>query len=701
MKFMVRRLIALSLLAAGAAIAPAAAPAQPPPTQPFSVQDLIRLQRISDVHAAPDGIRVLYTLRTTDVAANRGRTAIWVLDSAKRGAQPVRLTDEAANASAGEWSADGRLIYFLSGRSGTSQVWRVTDTGAEPLQITNLPFEVGSFRVSPKGDRILVSLPVFPDCPDLACTKKRLDTAAASPASGRLHTRVFVRHWDTWSDGRRSQLFALPLDDKGVAGGEAVNLSAGLDGDVPGKPFGGREDYAFSPDGTKVAFAVRVAPAGEPWSTNFDIYETAAAGGTARNLTADNPAWDGQPAYSPDGALLAYVATDRPGFESDKFHLELLNLKTGEKRPLTRAWDRSIAAFAWSRDGKTVFAGTDHLGQHPLWAIDTATGRASAITGAGEVESFGVGASKVFYTQSNLGAPADLYAVGFGGGRAAQLTHLNQALLAQRRLGDYEQFSFPGWHDENVFGYVIKPVDFKPDRKYPVALLIHGGPQGSMANEWHYRWNAQPFAGAGFGVVMIDFHGSTGYGQAFTDSISGDWGGKPFEDIKKGVEAALKQYPWLDGSQMCALGGSYGGYMINWIAGQWPDRFKCLVSHAGIFDNRSMYYSTEELWFPEWENGGPEFTNPAGYSKQNPVDFVSKWKTPTLVVVGQLDYRVPYAQGLSVFTALQRLGVPSEFLYFPDENHWVLKPANSVLWYDTTIGWLNRWTRPLQTPAPN
>ena len=432
---------------------------------------------------------------------------------------------------------------------------------------------------------------------------------------------------------------------------------------------------------------------GEPWSTNFDVYEVPAQGGTARNLTADNPAWDGQPAYSPDGSQLAYVATDRPGFESDRFHLVLLNLKTGEKRPLTRNWDRSIANFEWSRDGKTLYATTDHLGQHPLWAIDAATGRASAITGAGQVDSFSVAATRVYYTQSNLASPADLFAVGFGGGRAVQLTHLNQALMGQRKTGEYEQFEFAGWNGENVFGYVVKPVDFKPDRKYPVALLIHGGPQGSMANEWHYRWNAQPFAGAGFGVVMIDFHGSTGYGQAFTDSISGDWGGKPLEDIKKGIDAALKQFPWLDGAQMCALGGSYGGYMINWIAGQLPERFKCLVSHAGIFDNRSMYYSTEELWFPEWENGGPEYINPAGYAKHNPVDYVARWKTPTLVIAGQMDYRVPYTQGLSVFTALQRLGVPSEFLYFPDENHWVLKPANSVQWYDTVIDWMNRWTR--------
>jgi dipeptidyl aminopeptidase/acylaminoacyl peptidase len=697
----------LSLVASANAPTAAAGSAAAEHSQPFTVQDLVRLERVSELAASPDGKRVAYTLRTTEMEANKGRTGIWLADTGKRGGAARRLTDIAANSNAAEWSADGRFIYFLSNRGGSTQVWRVAAGAAEPhgaarnvdalgadapgadaLQITDLPLDVGSFRVSPKGDRILVSMEVYTDCADLPCTKQRLDAAAHSKATGVLHSQLFVRHWDAWSDGRRSQLFAMPLDD--VARGTPVNLTGGI-GDVPSKPFGGREDYAFSPDGMQVAFSVRAA-AGEPWSTNFDIYEVAAAGGTPRNLTADNPAWDGQPAFSPDGTQLAYVAMDRPGFEADRFHLVLLNLASGVKRPLTQNWDRSIASFAWSHDGKTLFASTDHLGQRPLWAIDATTGRASAITGAGEVEDFSVGPQKVIYASSNLGNPADLYAVGFAGGKPAQLTHVNQAALAQRKFGEYEQFSFAGWNNENVFGYVVKPPDFKRDQKYPVAFLVHGGPQGSFANSWNWRWNAQAFAGAGYGVVMIDFHGSTGYGQAFTDSISGDWGGKPLEDLKLGLAAALKQFPWLEGDHACALGGSYGGYMMNWIAGQWPDRFKCLVSHDGIFDNRSMYYSTEELWFPEWENGGPEYRNPAAYAKHNPVDHVTQWKTPTLVIHGQQDYRVPDAQGLSVFTALQRQGIPSELLYFPNENHWVLKPADSIQWYDTVLAWLNRWT---------
>jgi dipeptidyl aminopeptidase/acylaminoacyl peptidase len=671
-------------------------------SQPFTVQNLVRLERISEIAASPDGKRVAYTLRSTDMEGNKGRTGIWMVDAGTRtlrGAAAQRLTDIAANSSAAEWSADGRYLYFLSNRSGTIQVWRISAGGTAPrrdapgadaLQVTNLPLDVGSFRVSAKGDRILVSIEVYLDCADLECTRQRLDAAAHAKATGVLYEQVFVRHWDTWSDGRRSQLFTMTLAD--VARGTPVNVTGGI-GDVPSKPFGGREDYAFSPDGAQVAFAVR-SMAGEPWSTNFDIYEVPAAGGTPRNLTADNPAQDGQPAYSPDGTELAYVAADRPGFESDRLHLVLLTLESGVKRPLTLNWDRSISAFAWARDGKSLFATADHLGQRPLWSVDAKTGRTSAITGAGEVESFSVGPRKVFFASSSLGSPADAYAVGFAGGEPKQLTRVNQAALGQRKLGEYEQFSFAGWTGENVFGYVVKPPDFKRDQKYPVAFLVHGGPQGSFANSWNWRWNAQAFAGAGYGVVMIDFHGSTGYGQAFTDSISGDWGGKPLEDLKLGLAAALKQYPWLDGDHACALGGSYGGFMMNWIAGQWPDGFKCIVSHDGIFDQRSMYYTTEELWFPEHEFGGPEYRNPAGYAKFNPVDYVTRWKTPTLVIHGQEDYRVPLSQGLAVFTALQRQGVPSEFLYFPDENHWVLKPADSIQWYDTVLAWMNRWARP-------
>jgi dipeptidyl aminopeptidase/acylaminoacyl peptidase len=666
----------------------------------FDLHDFIRLQRISEVAVAPDGKHVSVTIRSDDLARNQSPTAIWVIDTAKRAGSPQRLSGEASHDSSASWSADGKFLYFLSARSGSTQVWRIGLTGsaapagADALQITDLPLDVESFRIAASADRLLVSVAAFPDCDDLTCTRRRLEASAHQPASGVLYEHLFVRHWDSWNDGRRSQLFSIALDAHGLARAQPVNLTAGIDGDVPSKPFGGREDYAFSPDGKRVAFAVRIAGASEPWSTNFDIYIVDAGGGTPQNLTAENLAWDAQPAFSPDGTQLAYLATERPGFEADRFHLVVLNLASGVKRHLTEHWDRSIDHIAWSRDGKTLFATAEHLGQRPLWAIDASTGRSAAITGAGSVESYAVGADRIYYTASTLASPAELFAIAFNGGRAQPLTQLNLAVLSQRRLGDYEQFSFAGWNGEMVYGYVVKPPNLKPGEHAPLALLVHGGPEASLANEWHWRWNAESFAGAGYGVVLIDFHGSTGYGQAFTDSIRGDWGGKPLQDLALGLDAALKQFTWLDGGRACALGASYGGYMMNWIAGQWPDRFKCLVNHDGVFDLRSMYYSTEELWFPEWDIGGPEFANPAAYAKFNPVEFVQNWKTPTLVIHGQFDYRLPLEQGLATFTALQRRAIPSEFLYFPDENHWVTKPADRVQWYESVTAWLNRWTKP-------
>src|SRR5271166_1232310 len=462
-------LAAFALLAAGFGAPAVAAPARAAAEEarpPFGVRDLVNLARISEIAVSPDGKRVAYTLRTTDMDANKVRTAIWLIETRKHNAANVRLTDLVANSSSAEWSADGRFLYYLSDRGGSMQVWRAAVGNAlgettEPLQITQLPLDVGSFRVSPKSDRLLVSLEVYADCADLACTKQRLDQAAHRPAHGMLYDKIFVRHWDAWSDGRRSQLFAIAIDAAGLAGGKPVNLTAGIDGDVPGKPFGGREYYAISPDGAQVAYSVRRGDRGEPWSTNFDIYSVAAGGGAPRNLTADNEAWDGQPAFSPNGSLLAYVATDRPGYESDRFHLMLLDLRTGQKRPLTQNWDRSIASFAWSKDGKTLFATADHLGQHPLWAIDASTGRAAAITGQGDVEGFDIAPNKVFFTLSDLKHPANLYEVGFGGGKPLELTHLNAAELANRELGEFEQFSFAGANEDNVFGYLIKPAGFK------------------------------------------------------------------------------------------------------------------------------------------------------------------------------------------------------------------------------------------------
>jgi len=665
--------------------------AQAQTSRALTPTDLNLLARVSDPQVSPNGRYVVYVQRETDTEANRGRNDLWLVDLDATTAKPRRLTQNPANDTHPRWSADGANIYFLSSRDGSMQVWRLPMAGGEAVQITDYPLEVGSFGFSPTGTHIALSMDVFGECANLKCSRSRLDSAAGRKVSARSFDSLFVRHWDTWRDHTRSNLFVAPLNADGRAGAP-INVSHALEADVPSKPDGGAEEYTFAPDGKRVVFSARVAGREEPWSTNFDLFEVPIDGSAPpKNLTAGNPAWDTQPVFLKNGDL-AWLAMKRPGFEADRFAIKLRH--DNAVRDVAATWDRSVAHLDVARDGRTLLATANDLGQTPVFAIDAASGKVTPLSGAGMVGDYSPGTRGTVVVWHDLATPPDLYLLPAKGGVPKRLTNVNAALLGERSLGEFEQFTFKGWNDETVYGYVVKPPGLAPGKKYPIAFMVHGGPQVSFQNQWNWRWNAQVYAARGYGTVFIDFHGSPGYGQAFTDSISEHWGDRPFEDLKKGLAAAVAKFPWLDAGRACSLGASYGGFMQNWIAGNWPDGFRCIVNHAGIFDTRSMYYTTEELWFTEWENGGPYFDHPEIHERFNPSSLVKNWRTPMLVTHGEKDFRVPYSQGLATFTALQRRGIESRLVEFPDENHWVLKPANSIFWYETVLDWLDQHTRP-------
>ena len=666
----------------------------------FEVRDLAALDRVSAPTLSPDGGMVVFAKRQVDKGAVKAATGLWVRNLRTRDmGPPKRLTPEGWSVNSPAFSADGKRVYFLSAKSGTQQLYSIALAGGAPVQLTSFPLDVGSYKPSPDGKRVAISFDTFAECKaDLACTKKKLDDTAAKKSSGVLYDRVFVRHWDTWANGTRSRLFVADLPAAGAKATKAVSLTDTLDGDVPGKPFGGAEDYTWAPDGKSLVASIRIAGKSEPWSTNFDLYQIAADGSSApKNLTASNPAWDAGPVFSADGKTLYYRAMKRPGFEADRFGLMALDVAAGQSREIAPKWDRSADGIVLSSDGAKIYTTAGDIGQHPLFVVDVASGEVSKLAGAqGTVSAFALANDTLAYTLSTLQSGDQLF-VTSADGTASQraITQSAGEMLPEVKFGDAEQFTFKGWNGETVHGYVVKPWNYQPGTKYPVAFLIHGGPQGSFGNGWSYRWNPQTYAGQGYAVVMIDFHGSTGYGQKFTDAISQHWGDRPLEDLKKGWAAAQKKYDFINGDKACALGASYGGFMVNWIAGNWFNRdgsspWKCLVNHDGVFDTRSMGYVTEELWFTEWENGGTPYDKPENYERFNPVNHVAKWRVPMLVVQGEKDFRVPVDQGLSAFNALQRKGIDSQLLYFPDENHWVLKPQNSILWHDTVNAWLKK-----------
>ncbi len=672
----------VSLLFMGVLVcAPFSLPGRNAAAKPIAFDDFIRIKRVSDLQLSPDGTTIAFVVTVMDKAANRGASDIWLVPA--RGGEPRRLTSSPAADMNPRWSPDGRTIAFISSRSGSPQVWKIDPNGGEAVQLTRLSTGASGVIWSPKGTHLAFASSVFPDCPDDESNRKKMEAAEAGQVKGRLFDHLLIRHWNAWWDGTRSHLFVVP-----AAGGAAVDVTPG-DFDVPPIALGGSQDYAFSPDGTEIAFVRNTDPELRlGLGTNNDIFLVGAGGGEAKKLTS-NKANDHSPRYSPDGRFIAYLAMARPGFEADKQTLMLLDRKTGTADDLTGSLDCSIGDFLWAPGGATLYFEAEEKGRTAVFRLTPATKKIDRVLDGHSLGSLVLSPDgrTLYFLKQAVNRPNDVWSFDLKTRTLAQVTKVNADLLAGLDMNPAEEFWFDGASGDKVHGFLLKPPAFDAAKKYPLLMLLHGGPQGSFGDNFHYRWNAQMFAAAGYVTAMVNFHGSTGYGQAFTDSITGDWGGKPYEDIIKAVGYLHGAYPFIDKDKLGAAGASYGGYMIDWIEGQ-TAIFDCLVSHDGVFDLRSMYGATEELWFPEWEYHGTPWTSPEQYAKWSPSMYVKNFKTPCLVIHSANDFRVPLEQGLQLFTSLQRMGVPSKLLYFPDEDHFISKPQNAELWWKTIHEWL-------------
>ena len=674
-----------------ATILPAASQTAPSTTKhPFTFKDMMALKRIGAPSLSPDGKWVLFTAMDVNLDENKRTNHVWVVPIAGGDARP--LTSDPAGESGARWAPDGKKFLFVSAKGGGQQVWvaefnpATGDINGSPTQITHISTDVDGAIWAPDGKNIVFTSEVYPGCRDDLCNKSSEEAQAKSKVKAMIFTRLFYRHWNAYTHFKRNHLFVVAAE-----GGTAKDITPG-DHDVPPFSLGGQDLYTVSPDGQEVAFTSNIDEV-EATSTNNDVFVVPITGGQPKKLST-SPGGDSTPVYSPDGKWLAWRMQVRPGYESDRFRLVIYDRKAGQIHNLTENVDRWVEAVTWSPDSKTIYFTSEDKGEIPIYRIDINQPNQvhELLRGANdELQVSGDGKTMVF-SRMSVQAPNEIFKLAIGSKEPVQLTHLNDPVLSQIIMPPMESFWFTGDIGTKVQGFIIKPPHFNAQRKYPVKFLIHGGPQGQWGDEWSYRWYAELFAADGYVVVMINPRGSTGYGQAFIDGINGDWGGKPYVDLMKGLDYAEQNYPFIAKDRECALGASYGGYMIDWLLGH-TTRFKCLVSHDGMFNTESAYGSTEELWFPEWEFKGTPWTNREGYRKWSPHEYAAQFKTPTLVVHGQLDYRLDVSEGFQLFTTLQRLKIPSKMLYFPDEGHWVLKPQNSQLWYNTVNGWVQQWTK--------
>jgi len=657
--------------------------AQQATKHPITFDDIIKMHRLSEPQISPDGKWVAYTVATPDMDANRNVTNIWLVSTA--GGASTQLT-QSGHDSSPVWSPDGSTIAFLSSRSGEAQVYLLSLEGGEAQRLTKLSTGAGLVKWSPGGKTIAFTSSVYPDCKDDECNQKRDEEKEKNKVKAHVAEHLLYRHWTHWNEGKRSHLFVIPADGSTAP----RDLTPGADFDVPPDERGGPGDINFSPDSKEICFTA-VTDKMEAISTNGDLFTAPVAGGEIQRITTQR-GFDGEPVYSPDGKYIAYHAQLEREYESDRWRVMLYDRQTGKIENLTEGFDRSADELAWSADSKSIYFTAENETEKPLYEMAARPGAEPkkiladtynvffSLSGAGKIMAF---------ERTSLTSPAEVFTASGDGSNVRQLTHHNDAILASLEMNPSETFWFDGAEGTKVEAMLIRPPKFDARKKYPLLVLLHGGPQTMWSNSWGYRWNEEVFAASGYVTLMINRRGSTGYGQKFTDEITNDWGGKAYLDVMDGVDYALKKYPFIDGTRMAAAGGSYGGYMADWIATH-NGRFKAIISHAGVYDKVAMY-ATDELWFEEHDMQGTPWSNPDSYRKWAPVSYagqLGKFKTPTLVICGERDYRVPYTQSLEFFNALQRQEVPSKLVVFPDEGHWILKPQNAQFWYKTFLDWL-------------
>jgi dipeptidyl aminopeptidase/acylaminoacyl peptidase len=651
----------------------------------FTINDLLKVRRVADPQISPDGRMVAYAITEIDKTANRGISQVYLVPIG--GGEP-RPVGSGPRSSSPRWSPDGRKLAYVSG----GQIWTIDVASGETKKITNISTGAGDPIWSPDGKMIAFVSDVYPECTTDDCNKQKDQAAEESKVKAKIAERLLYRHWNAWKDNKRTHVFVVAVDS-----GNTTDLTPG-DWDAPPFSLGGPTDYAFSPDSKKLAF-VSNRDKVEATSTNGDIFVVPVTGGEAARITASNQAADSSPAFSPDGRYIAYRAQARPGFESDIWKLMLYDRESGKSRSLTDSLDAYVESFTFSPDSQKIYIVSGEHGFQPVSSISVGNGEMKKLIPDGfndDVQVSKDGRTFVF-TRSSSTMPTELFRANSDGSGVSQLTRTNEAFVSGFGLKPQEPVSWTGAGGTKINGWIVKPANFTPTKKWPLLVLIHGGPQGAWNDNWGYRWNPQVFASAGYVVFTPNPRGSTGFGQKFIDEISGDWGGKAYTDIMNGVAYVVSANDFIDKDRIGGAGASYGGYMSNWIEGHNNDKrfqFKVLVSHDGVFNLASMYGATEELWFTDWEFKGTPWSNPEMYTKWSPHMFVKNFHTPMLVIHNELDYRVPVTEGLQLFTALQRMGVDSKLLYFPDEGHWVLKPQNSEFWYNTVLGWLGKYLKP-------